>query len=35
MPEFNPNTLWLVPAVLSVAFMLWALWHFFDASHRQ
>lgn len=42
MVTFNPNVLWLVPAILSVAFMLWVLWGFWQderpkkqAGYRQ
>jgi hypothetical protein len=27
MYEFNPQSLWLIPAVLAVGFMLWMLWN--------
>jgi hypothetical protein len=32
--EFHPEALWLVPAVIAIAFMLWMLWNLHRESKR-
>jgi hypothetical protein len=35
MLTINPNLFWLVPDIMSVAFMLWVLWMFRRDEKRQ
>jgi hypothetical protein len=34
MDTFHPGSLWFVPVVMSVGFMLWALWGFWRDEKR-